>query len=293
MNKYLKRSDKIYKEIESFEEYELTNNIAYEMMIRDEEIIKAGYYDFMIKISEYAKDRINNTKVLNIMDIFDKKYINDFRIKMGKAGIDIDRIIDYFNYLLIENYCEVDYNINGKGVFEYGKKITIERYKHIKINYRSQFKRPMIIINHTSKLTNININLSLPENELIAYVKKLKQESDKNKIRNFIDLLAEIEGVTIKSTIYDNIVCNSKGKCFDSRNILSKQEKLADMFYIYDALQYGMTQRKISNEIYNYYADIGIETKTMDDKTLTKYKDIAKDYIDNKRYKELVTGVKI
>ena len=34
------RNDRNYKKIESFEEYELTNCIAYEMAIRNEEVIK-------------------------------------------------------------------------------------------------------------------------------------------------------------------------------------------------------------------------------------------------------------
>ena len=37
MRELPKRSDAIYKEIESFEDYELTNNMAYEMAIRNSE----------------------------------------------------------------------------------------------------------------------------------------------------------------------------------------------------------------------------------------------------------------
>ena len=36
-----KRSDDIYKEIESFEEYELTQCVAYEMAIRNDDNLKA------------------------------------------------------------------------------------------------------------------------------------------------------------------------------------------------------------------------------------------------------------
>ncbi len=89
------------------------------------------------------------------------------------------------------------------------------------------------------------------------------------------------------------LFCNNNGECFDPRKILSKQQRLADMFYIYDCLKEGYSQNKIQNEIYNYYADKGIETITMDAKTLKKYKEIAIDYIDNLKYKELITGVKL
>jgi hypothetical protein len=67
---------------------------------------------------------------------------------------------------------------------------------------------------------------------------------------------------------------------------------MADMFYVYDCLKLGYSQRKIQNEVYSYYADKNIETKTMDSNTLRKYREIAFDYIERGRYKEMLTGIK-
>jgi len=68
---------------------------------------------------------------------------------------------------------------------------------------------------------------------------------------------------------------------------------MADLFYIYDCLQLGYTQRKIQNVVYNYYADKGLENITLDSATLRKYRDISKEYIVNGKYKEMLTGISI
>ncbi len=152
------------------------------------------------------------------------------------------------------------------------------------------FKRPKlkIIGCFFQKYPNIEVDLSKPLKEIIAYISHVKNDLEKNNI-----LKAPIELIGEELQKADNLVCDTKGKCFDTRAILSKQQKIADMFYIYDCIKQGVAQRKIQNVIYNYYADNGIETKAMDLKTLKKYKEIAIDYIDNMRYKELVTGVKL
>ena len=49
MDKLPQRDDLIYKEIEEFQDYELTNCIAYEMMIRN---------SFFLKDREYLKSEL-------------------------------------------------------------------------------------------------------------------------------------------------------------------------------------------------------------------------------------------
>ncbi len=47
--KEIKRTDDIYVEIENFQDYELTNNIAYEMIIRNDEarLLHAQFKEFI------------------------------------------------------------------------------------------------------------------------------------------------------------------------------------------------------------------------------------------------------
>ena len=82
-----KRSDTIYQEIESFEEYELTQCVAYEMAIRNEIVIDLK--NIINKLLEKIKnnyidcrDNNNNYKDFNqaydlLEDEYDEKYYDD------------------------------------------------------------------------------------------------------------------------------------------------------------------------------------------------------------------------
>lgn len=145
----------------------------------------------------------------------------------------------------------------------------------------------------TDKLKTLNaeltINLNKPIDEIIAFITHVKNDIEENKL---LKLPIELLGVELDRA--DNLVCDDKGeKCFDSRKILSKQQIMADMFFIYDCLKLGYTQTKIRNAVYNYYADKGMENITLDPSTLKKYRDIAYEYIVYRRYKELLTGISI
>ena len=122
----------------------------------------------------------------------------------------------------------------------------------------------------------------------MSLVEHIKSDIDKNHL---LKSPMELLGLELKRG--DSLVCNRKGKkCFDPRSILSKQQKMADMFYIYDCIKLGYSQSKVRNEIYNYYADRGMDI-SLDPATLRKYRDIAIDYIDKNKYKEMLTGISI
>ncbi|MFV0480525.1 MAG: hypothetical protein ACK5LP_00945 [Campylobacteraceae bacterium] len=148
-------------------------------------------------------------------------------------------------------------------------------YGHTIIN---NFKRPKLKLINSKTSTNlkIEIDLNTPLNEVIAYVKHLKKDLTKD---NILKAPIELLGVAVSMDQKNN------------NKLPNKSERYADMFFIYDCKKRGISNSKISNEIYNYYADKGITTKTMDAKTIKKYYEIAIEYIDNRRYTELITGI--
>jgi len=363
MNKLPSRSDEIYKEIESFEEYELTQCVAYEMAIRNEDSLKAidaviefynnnngdidcsfdsenaifMYYlvgeiclalemiPFVHRIKpydylalDYKDKRINNEFYKIIKKINNNNFVcsnesdesyeqeldkNQNAVMKSNSLSEskiVSRNIERKGYK-ISTLLEIDDDtcVYDENIDDYKEIATIEDFKsHLSKNVESaissisiteNFKRPKIKIQNETKALNavLTIDISRPLNELIAHIAHIKKDLEENQ--DILKAPIELLGEEIQKA--DNLVCDEKGKCFDSRTILSKQQKLADMFYIYDALKAGATQRKIQNEVFNYYADNKIDTKTMDSKTLKKYKELATEYIDRKRYEELITGV--
>ena len=152
------------------------------------------------------------------------------------------------------------------------------------------FSRPILYGDQLkSRRVSLELNLSLPLDELVAYLKHVKQDIDKTPYIAAAPI--ELLGEKLQAADYE--VCKSDGKCFDIRHHLSKQQKLADMFFIYDALKAGWKKSDILKDLLHRKIDITNDvsgSKEMDRKTLDRYYQIALEYIDSEKYKELITG---
>ncbi len=139
-----------------------------------------------------------------------------------------------------------------------------------------KFSRPELGISGIYKRkTMLELNLSLPNHENIKYLEHimadLKKDPDlvKSKVELFGDRL-------ISATVLKELNVKSS----------SKQFKLANMFYIYDAYQQGMSQSQIKLELSHY------NNANVDERIIKNSYELAKKYIDKELYKELITGVK-
>ncbi|KIM07181.1 MAG: hypothetical protein KU29_07460 [Sulfurovum sp. FS06-10] len=248
-----------------------------------------GCYDYGDILNKEKDTSLIHYQSADLMVLREEKKHDGFIINTEFSIPDDDEIAYNENEELISTVDELSKKIRTEINYN-GTKKSLHGIGNIATKIYTNFKRPLLNINDGaySISADITVNINQPINELMAYLTYVK-----HTLSNTNDLKAPVEIIGVSLQKADNLICDKTGKCFDSRQILSKQERLADMFFIYDALNDGMTQRQVQNEIFNYYAGKGIETKTMDAKTLKKYKEIALDYIDNKRYKELITGVKI
>ena len=115
------------------------------------------------------------------------------------------------------------------------------------------FEQPLRMFN----TMEISINPSLPLNDILSFVKKIKEDYDRKcDFKSFFELLEgdlDISSETTKSTI-------------DNPSSLSK-EKWADMFYIYDYFQYYFSD---GNEINKGKTEEGRENKEDDFTTIAK-----------------------
>jgi len=158
----------------------------------------------------------------------------------------------------------------------YSKLIENNAINEIQANNKiiPNFSRPRLYIyDHLIRKAEVTMNLSLPKHELIAYITHLKDEitNEPNLILSPIELLsAELSSATYEKKLHKES---------------SRQNFLATALYIYDAFKYGMKQSQIKLEI-SFYNDNNI-----DERTIKIYHEIAKTYIDDKKYKELITGV--
>ena len=334
----INRQDDIYKEIEKFEDYELTNNIAYEMAIRNEKV--KGIITSLKEVSNICDIALNDIKAIDI----DKKN------EIGKLS-HLDIIITMLEELEATLKKEYFITVNYSALKKNDKLILIEKYskqdqtkssdKKGKISLK--FRGGLILEQgisenksefHTStikprfkrdyftqgKVVNVQLNLSLPKSELLGYISYLKDLTDAENLVNIpIELLGDLlEDYTTQ------------------KNYPKKQtsQKMADMFFIYDyvkdRLNFIEEANSIANTEYNESLSILLKNPlyTSRDKQIQKesllkerdkemlemkivdiFKEIAisqeldmkpdaiskhyyaiKPYIDDLKYKELITG---
>ncbi|MGJ0336337.1 hypothetical protein [Aliarcobacter cryaerophilus] len=265
-----KRSDSIYQEIENFEDYEYTNCIAYEMMIRCPEVLKDREWLVNELIPLYHDDKITKDELYEIF------YLKDYGL-------------DFFNLAHIDNL--------NRGFFD-GKKISIEILKNnnyfqrksfssndftfkdnIEIKINVHLSRPKLRFPKNPR-SICKLNFNLPKDELIAYISKIKDEYDK-------------ENSIIKSPL--EMIGIESEKANDQ---VPGKRTIADKFFIYDyykAVKHKSLAdidiwRDIDLELIMYYDHDVLKGDYYSEKTYKNYKKEMIDFIDNLGYKKLITG---
>ena len=305
----LNRGDKQYTDVENFKKYELTHCIAYEMAIRNDEVIKTVEAFVKGYIKEYANQykivplstldypntiALYSQKLLNHMinplqlhleyhffnDI--NKIISDIKIEsedgvLFNEGTDFlffpSKPREYNREHHVDNY---DYKTQLK-ITEHCIVYTIHRYDTVEkwstIMNRSLepiYSRPLNIDEREAKYRNIKLNMALPTKELEDFIKKAKEEYNSNQ-NDFLSIEELLNGVSEKE------------------NIKLPQKRYADLLFCYDCHKLGYTQAKIQNKIDRYYEDKDPSSTTISTNTIKNYIKTAKQFIDNEKYKHLVT----
>ena len=268
------RSDTIYLEVESFEDYEYTNCIAYEMAIRNGEvkalflnasdinsdILRNDYLIFPAEVYKYnwskSKDLSNESyKSFFLKNTKEKNFgkIKNYSVKAGKGFY-----LEYSTHLLKDN--------------------KIRNHQSISKNY----SRPEMKQNYNTNF-KFDLNLALPKDELIAYISKIKDEYDKDNsiIKGSLELIGEVLSVADENLL----IHKGTGKY--------NKQRVADMFYIYDCDKLNIKKSKIINELNYYYYDKDTKNTNFTYDTLNKYLGYAKSLIDDLKYRELIAGAKI
>lgn len=247
-----RRSDNIYKEIENFEDYEYTNCIAYEMAIRNDEVISLKNLLIETQFEYQVKDKEVEGFTKEFFDLFDyyNKKEKSILKKLEEFGLDKLSLLPI--KFVFKDCIETKKKQNQKEIttileYEYPKNTMfgdsmlkkassdydfvqyalrtgqLEDENQIKSNFKSRFIRPVLKFRHNE--FNLKINPNLPLEELKAYIERIKLEydSDNSIIKSPLELLREdldkAEGMKSKALPKDR----------DKR-----KKAIANAFYIYD-----------------------------------------------------------
>lgn len=260
------RDDLIYKEIEEFQDYELSECIAYEMASRT----------FLVK--EYLKLRKSiGNKILEFYKL-EEQILNECWLHHKDIYSEHNEKYNIIN--------EMPSHINNKTWFSI---ITDLDYNEISVIDNNQLSRkaykttsrPLLFIpkEYKNDIT-VQINFNLPKKEIIAYIEKMKDFND-NKFSIGISSKTIIDEDIMK---YINPTFKGTGKAD------SLQKRWANWFYIYDYWKYEKIQGKTDKDIF-VALEVENEVPYKED-MLRKIRDKMEYFIDDLGYKELITGIK-
>ncbi|MCT7567670.1 hypothetical protein [Aliarcobacter butzleri] len=279
MDKLPQRDDLIYKEIEEFQDYELTNCIAYEMAIRNKEAsrklailkrIKTLKYNIIEKIraksnnyySSYRKypiifkDIMEEILIYRLKREFGINY-NYSEIEENPIGIKFVRNTSLYSEAMREQLLslldkKLKYKTKTNFITKGGYLIEqiYNKKMEIKSEINSNFKRKLTLKNELN--IKIDLPLNLPKEELLAYISKIKDDFDKDNsiIKTPLELLSEI----------------LENENIDIKNLPKRDIKkiYADMFFIYD--YFIFQDKKYKNEREKLKNELKIEIKKINKK---------------------------
>jgi hypothetical protein len=321
----LSRNDTIYKQIEDFKDYELTQCVVYEMAIRNPANLKAirevvEYYNYNKEdISKYQKieEQINkidciglrysDTRLSDVNEIIKK--VSDFREQSYKD----------FETTSLGTDKSIIKQSEGKGYNVYINLISYDVSSNVSngVHILDNFKRPKLNIPSLhSRSATVEIDLNKTLEEIIAYIRHIKKDLEKNKdiLKAPIELLGE--------ELHEA-----------DHNKMKKSKMYADMFFVYDYTVAEQQQREEENKskqeehdeeisrIKNNKCLNGSDKKIQIDElkkeyatdsgsridaifkmvsedsgikvgTVKRYYYAIKPYIEKLKYKELITGIK-
>ena len=323
------RADKQYTDIEKFKKYELTHCIAYEMAIRNDEVINT--IDKFI-MSFIKNDSQSDKCILSTFEFSDRTayysqklmyfYINPLQLYLEYHFFqDINEVIKKrINYEELndeECYKEIRENKDsGKHLIRHSIKRWL--YKPRDKDYFSSSERKTEKLTYEFKHTSLyDLTQSIkydPKTTVQSkrssitpyYSRPFSPDEFKNKNSNFylnleaptdelVDFIKQFKKEYDKDqTVVKNVfeLLNTEvEETVKNINLPNIQNRYADMFFIYDCRKLGYTQQKIIIKIYNYYHDLNpISTTTaFTARRIQKYHEIAIKYIDSEEYKHLVT----
>lgn len=217
MDNLPKRNDDIYKEIENFEDYELTECIAYEMAIRTD-IIK-NYLEFKKK---KINNKADNLKLIELEDrVLKECWIHHHSIHLNhyeKYNYILDAPSNFEKTEFVDiTKCKED-DIGSKQIINvaFSENTPSRRKVHMTTS------RPLLQIptNYKNDM-EVNINFNKPEKEIIEYIKILKNFNDNN----------------IKISRTSNQLLENISSQYAKTNKIKKQKLYANMFFVYDYIK--------------------------------------------------------
>jgi len=285
------------KEIE--EEYPKYQKLFQKKQATYKRLIKDDYKKFIDEHLQNCTEMTNRT-LLELHEMIENELINNYLIYPTGYHRDVPGADRSYPEEITNSKKKKSKNIidektdNGAWQIRFEEIIHNEfiQVQEVHIN-RNKYRINNIIPNfhrqvNDQEQTKISINFSLPLEEIVEYITKVKK---KINIKSPLELLGE--KLSIGTDLTNMTAKDAEGNEIKSNMTRGEkpQYRLIDMLYIYDMTKQGFDDKDISQSIEEYYTnELKISSKLKDKSIRENVLLTAIEYIEEERYKELITG---
>ncbi len=319
------RNNKTYRDIEAFEDYELTQCCIYEMAARSswyeeqlQDIInlyteykQETEHEFKVPstssillgkilnlgIHTYVYPSDKSQEVYKIYSIIREKYPTDH----SKSQTHITRVAEeertYIHRYIVSNGFTIDNTFEiDEWLLE--NHIDVGFYRGDTPSKAKEMLNELITTNKilkTNLKTNITPDFSRPTLSFNTFEARtasvqLDFSLSKHELLSYVSHIKDELDTQEKPILSPVELLNAELSEIFTPDQLNhkeghKQVTLATMFYIYDAFNTGMKQSEIKREVSNY------NNANIDERTIKKYRNLMIDFIDKEKFKQITSSI--
>lgn len=202
----------------------------------------------------------------------------------SEEGVHFESSVDLKN----EHYFKDKDEVSKEDIIEAFKSFDMDASMiESEIKVTENYSRPKLSIPALfNRNVQLELNLALPEAELLSYVRYIKNKYDKDK--NIIKSAVELLGGELSAA---GFLESGSDKMYKKDRRKTLTEKCADLFFIYDNHSNNLSMDYTLEHLNRYWnEERNAFPEQFQEKTYKLYLKLAKDFIENQKYKSLLIG---
>lgn len=284
-NKKIKRDSFEYNKILDYKDFELNNNFAYEFAKRKYPKLYIQEYLYCQRIARnYFKyiGPIGNINFLNQnkTNDFHKSSVYNYKDIIFELLDTINKGKSFFN--VVDRFYRISSIISDGEEFEIESEDFIITNRFMNSSYGNKITKVMYnfrlprLFSCLKWETNIRINLALPEEQILDYIKHIK--------RTLVVKYGKDDNYIFDVPLHNNNPNLLKDFHKNIRKNVDIRETVGDILFTYDCLKLNMSKNEIADKLNEYYFDkFGKYLYSIND-LVTAYSKIAIVFIEEEKY---------
>jgi hypothetical protein len=292
----IKRDSVEYMRVENSKSYEIQKLFAFELNKRLYPYLYLVQYEYNRDIAQRFSNAIKPMKIYSCLNSSNKINYSD------KSNIFTKKLMNYLEniesescFSLLERHFELmpslnwsDEALSHKKYYLSSDSVILRRNLENVFKVMPMFTTPPVEGSRRWEV-DVRLDLSLPDDQIMEYVKEIKREIELNFGNSgHDDELLEKNSITLTRFNIEGMRKHDKN-IPKSKRILTSQQMIADLLFVFDSLVDQVNPEMITEELENYYLGDKDQNKRKDlKKRVQAYKTLLEELLTNMSYEHIV-----